>query len=191
MRELWDIAALSGRLMCIFNLKKALSIYEIPAAETLRFLTLTIEFWAWVLQKESWLCWQLQGKHLVTQDYLFTTHFSQVTKILTLEKKRSWLVCFFADVNLQRGSASVGHVVLLKISFQNKYGYIYFFTGSRPDYSCRLCIPRTSEKVKPRNIFRRNPKKKTGKFGPCDTTGWLRLRQDFSSSNQYEKGKTL
>lgn len=30
--------------MCIFNLKKALSIYEIPAAETLRFLTLTIEF---------------------------------------------------------------------------------------------------------------------------------------------------
>lgn len=65
------------------------------------------------------------------------------------------------------------------------------FTVYRPDYSCHLCTPRTSEKVEPINIFRENLRKKTGKLGPFDTIGWLRLCQDSSGSNQYEKGGTL
>lgn len=40
MRKVWDIAALSGRLMCIFNLKKALGIYVQDHEPTLWFVTL-------------------------------------------------------------------------------------------------------------------------------------------------------
>lgn len=65
------------------------------------------------------------------------------------------------------------------------------FTVYRPDYSCHLCTPRSSEKVEPINIFRENLRKKTGKLGPFDTIGLLRLCQDSSGSNQYEKGGTL
>lgn len=43
-------------------------------------------------------------------------------------------------------------------------------------------------KSETQKYLQKKSKEKTGTFGPCDTTGWLTLREDSSSSNQEKAG---
>lgn len=185
MREVRDIATLSGRVMCIFNSKKASGIYErtLPAA-ALRLFKI-IQFWVWDLEVAV-----VVPKRKTAGHTRMGVYYSYI-RIFQLRKKKF----FLAGVNFQKKKSTSTVQVLWTFNF--KINMAITFTVHTPNYSCHLCTPRTSKKVEPINIFRGNLRKKQESWGhliPLGGSGCVRTPLALTSmkkvghSNRISQG---